>query len=258
MLAVREALGYIGKRGSARSHEIESAFGLEADEADELLRESVAAGALVTCRIQRPGMPDALEYRLAASLPRKRPSHELKKPPTPIQPTSAAAAVHAHPGEPMSAIDKICIAFAKHGPMTTRQLGAHVKLANLSSRVWQFAARGILGRLGGGKGTTIYGLPDQAAPEAAGEAPDAKLSRAVRTHKMKAGKTRGKYRVKRTEKTPAQSTESASTAPRGFRCALYNDGSLRIEHEGEEINLLLPETRALMAYLEKVFGAAAA
>jgi len=63
----------------------------------------------------------------------------------------------------------------------------------------------------------------------------------------------------RTKPQPkAQRKTAASPAPDGFRCGIFNDGSLSINAEDGQITLSEQETRAMFSYLDRVLGNAAA
>lgn len=52
-----------------------------------------------------------------------------------------------------------------------------------------------------------------------------------------------------------QRNTATSPAPDGFRCGIFNDGSLAIRAAEGEITLTEPETRAMFAYLDRVLPA---
>jgi len=105
----------------------------------------------------------------------------------------------------MSIADKCEAAFKKHGPMTTRQLGAYVNDVGRSAIMSQCAKAGRVVILGGKKFNFIYGLPGQKLP-AAGEGVDIDAAHAGRGKKRA---KKGKPPSKRTGGGQAHAAQGA-------------------------------------------------
>lgn len=214
------AIDFIRKRGSLRTPAIAVELGIGEAAVDAMLAPACARGELTTCTVEAGGRR-VIEYRLSISGGGKLVAYAPNAPKaTPAAKNAQARAAHLRiktettfgtdlkPGEinetlarpirvtapapghrrgakgeqKVNLVDKIVAAFKKHGPMTTAQLREHHDHPHITTYCSQLAKRGVLGRLGGGKRTTIYGLPDQKAPETTTDAPPRSI------HRSKAGK----------------------------------------------------------------------
>lgn len=62
------ALAFITKKGCVRTDAVAAHLNIGGAETDALLQPAVESGQLVTCRILRPGKPDAFDYRLSEAV----------------------------------------------------------------------------------------------------------------------------------------------------------------------------------------------
>jgi len=151
--------------------------------------------------------------------------------------------------------DRIFAAYRTHGPMTTRQLRKHVPGARISMLVAQLANSSQLGRLGGTKCNTIYGLPDQHAPVSAPDKPPRSIHR-KRRQRAGGGTAMHKRRVKRMPKLakPRAATRKALPQSAGaFRPAIAADGALLFIGAAKgDFELNRAEVRVLAEFLRRV------
>jgi hypothetical protein len=255
---------------------------------DALLEPARASGALTTCDVETGGRR-IIEYRCSASggkydLLAARATAAGKKPPQHIEPTAAQVPAKATSGcdaeadsrkvEPATSaraapapavanqgdqevttlVDKILAALKKHGPMTTRELRAHVDHPNMPTYCGQLADRGTLGRLGGGKRSTIYGLPDQKAPEKAEAAEVDKAPRAIHRKKKQAKKRAGGGAVAMRRKPSLKGAKKARSNGQ-FRPALASDGAILFigAHRGE-FEIPRAEARVVVSLVRRLTG----
>jgi hypothetical protein len=187
---------------------------------------------------------------------------------------SVPALAHAESREnpPVNLVERIKAAFEKHGPMTVPQLRAHVDHPHMPTTLSQLAERGTLARLGGGKRSTIWGLPGQKTPAAA--TPDA-LERGAelgRVKKPKQAKRAGegsvamrRKRMKRTSRISAavakaagikaaktRAENAARAAAVAFRPAIAADGALLLMGAQTAGELSRSEARVLIDFIRRL------
>jgi len=250
------AMDLIRKRGTLRTPAIAEQLGIGEAAVDALLEPfSRSGGELITCAVQ-VGDRRVIEYRCSTlggyTNGDWRTKSEHRKPPTPIKEPTApqresgsrsadagdgaggtSAGLHTRPLSATSAADavatkeehgmktfleRVTAVLQKHGPMTSKELREHgMEDANASTLVGQLANRGALAKVGGGKRSTIYGLPGQKANDAKAEK-SSPIARRRRKAKNAAKRARGAVAVrrKRTVQRPRKT----------FRAALASDGSI--------------------------------
>lgn len=180
MSPVERALDYIKRSRSSRTPELATLLRMAPADVDALLEPERAKGVLIACQVELAGGAKVIEYRLSTSGGH---THAYGRSHFTYGTAAQALARAAQPetGEThMPLVGRIKAAFEKHGPMTTRELRAHVDHDNVAVYCSQLADRGVLGRLGGGHGSTIYGLPtqslkDRKEPAAATDKPPRRL-----------------------------------------------------------------------------------
>lgn len=284
---IDQTLAVIKKRGAIRTSALALALRYEGyyHDLDEALQPAVDDGRLICCKVELGGDFKTKEYRLSVSgggkvtgftplkggkpTPPVRPSVLMKTETTPgteikpseinetlarqIRVTAPAPTADAEPREEekVSLVDKIIAAFKKHGPMTTRELRAHVDHPNMPKYCSQLADRGTLGRLGGGKRSTIYGLPDQKAPEAKTDKPPRAIHRKkARKH---AKKRAGGGSVAMRRKRALNGSKKAVKAT--FRPALAADGAILFigAHRGD-FEIPRAEARVMVSLVRQLTG----
>ncbi len=236
------AIALIRKRGTARDNDLAAALGTGEWEIAAALTPHCASGELVCCRVNLGDKGDVNEYRPAGGGPPPgRARHPPTRPPRPEPDLAAAAAAtvraphrtvppqHNTEGATMSVFERILDAYKKHGPMTTRQLRAHVDVAWGSVACSQLAKAHKLIRLGGGAHSSIYGLPGQKLPKGDGaavaepkKAPKAKPKKRSAPVRKVQRKT-----AKKAQKTVSAAVPAARPAERHLRMAYADAGAFR-------------------------------
>jgi hypothetical protein len=191
MNAFERAIAIVSRAKQIRSDALAAELGLAACVVEAMLEPARADGRLVACSVVLEGV-SLVEYRISTSgghthlygrtdrrlkpTPYWNPRPESEPLPAPASPASAPE--HAEDQREIATVgiaEKIKAAFEQHGPMTSRQLAAHVEHDKLSELCWRLWKSEELRQLGGARGSFIYGLPtqtladrkepDEAAPE---------------------------------------------------------------------------------------------
>lgn len=164
----------------------------------------------------------------------------------------------------MTTREKIIAALGKFGPMTSVQMSEHVDAKWLSTIAHQLAKGGELKILGGGKRSSIYGLPGQKAETAEHPAKpkrakkrSAPVRKVQRKTARKVQKTVTVSRRSLAREAPVLRTPRADlripyadAAASAFRTAIASDGAMIfLGATGGPFELTRPESRALIDFV---------
>ena len=267
------AIDIIRKRGSMRTPALADELGIGEAAVDAMLESALLDGRLICCNVETGGRC-VVEYRLSMAGGGKLVSYmpSQPKPAAPAAPRNepiSPAGAMATQEEPVTFKERMEAFFKKHGPMTVVQMREHsVKDAGLATLLGQAG----FARLGGGKRSTVWGLPGQALPKTDALKRGAELGKKGQakgahraTRPAKRGKRAGGGSVAMRRKSPVK------RAAKAFRPALAADGAIlcigaeygELELDKGQTRVLLdvarkltpPELAAVVTFLERLDGA---
>lgn len=209
-----------GSMGPAmRSVELAQALGVKAGDLGSLLRIAVRDGHIVSCKVLEAGGRPTIEYKLGSGLPC---TWQPLKPATPIIVRTRDVSPPAPPPDAQPAVAS-----------NTGSVPSAPPPLDTSS-----------------EGHAVEAIPSAALTNAA-DGVDVEAMEIIDPEDEERGVEATIARIKAKIQAVRDAREQPQDAADSFRCAIYSDGELVLEVDGEIVRLTRERTFQLCAYLER-------